>query len=113
MDQRLKRRMRNAAQNSLSSASTIVTPGPHPLEIVFTAVNLTDNLTLISKRGVCTFFENLSLSKIKEAHFNSLRNVISADAINPLDMEALLLITSIGRVSLPHYIPCRSIPLWV
>lgn len=64
---RLKRRMRNAAQNSPSSASTIITPGAHSLTVVFTTVRLTDNLTAISKPGASMFLENLAPSKSRRS----------------------------------------------
>lgn len=105
MGRRLKRRMRNAAQNSSSSTSTIITAGTHPLTVVFTTVNPTDNLTKISKRGLSMFLENLAPSQLKEARFNPLRNAIAVDAMNALAMDALLKVTTIGGMPVRPYVP--------
>lgn len=104
---RLKRRMRNAAQNRSFSASTILTPGAHPSRVVLITVSPKDNPTAISKRDVSMFLEDLAPGQIKDVRFNPLRNVIAVDAMNALSVEALLKVTSNEGESVRLYVPCR------
>lgn len=91
MGQRLEHLMRNALRNSWSSTSAIVTPGIHPLTVVFTTASFSDYLTKICKRSLSMFLESLVPGQLKEARFTSLRNVIAVDVMNVLVIEALLL----------------------
>lgn len=65
-----------------------------------------DNLTVISNRGVSVILENVSLVEIKDVRFNPLRNLIAVAAINALVMEVLLKEDSSGGVSVGTNIAC-------